>query len=289
MRSCGISETERVIDLHLHTTVSDGSYTPAELVCHAAELGLAAVAVTDHDAVAGCAEAAAVGESLGVEVVPGIEISTKYGGPVHLLGYYVDTASPALREVLDWIVHDRDERNKKIAALMAADGLPVSYEEMHRRFGAVIGRPHFAQVLMELGLASDTADAFARYVEKGRRYYVGRSFLSLERSMEIILEAGGLPVLAHPFQYRLDDAALRALIEHCLALGMRGMECRYSGYTKEQEDYLESLAEEYGLLKTGGSDFHGKSKPTISMGSGKGRLHVPYSFLAELKRAAGRA
>ena len=120
MRSCGISETERVIDLHLHTTVSDGSYTPAELVRHAAELGLAAVAVTDHDAVAGCAEAAAVGESLGVEVVPGIEISTKYGGPVHLLGYYVDTASPALREVLDWIVHDRDERNKKIAAIMAA-------------------------------------------------------------------------------------------------------------------------------------------------------------------------
>ncbi len=289
MRSCEISEIERVIDLHLHTTVSDGSYTPTELVRHAAELGLAAVAVTDHDSVDGCAEAVAAGTELGIEVIPGIEISTKYGGPVHLLGYYVDTASPALREVLEGIVRDRDERNRKVAALMAADGLDVSYEEMHRRFGAVIGRPHFAQILTELGLASDTEDAFARYVEKGQRYYVGRSFLSLERSVEVILEAGGLPVLAHPFQYRLDDAALRALIEHCLALGLRGMECRYSGYTKEQEDHLESLAEEYGLIKTGGSDFHGESKPAIAMGSGKGRLRVPYTFLEELKKAAGRS
>lgn len=289
MKSCEISESERLIDLHLHTTVSDGSYTPAELVRHAAQLGLAAVAVTDHDSVDGCAEAETEGKRLGLEVVPGIEISTKYGGPVHLLGYYIDIGSPSLREVLDGIVRDRDERNKKVVALMAADGLEVNYEEMQRRFGTVIGRPHFAQVLTELGLASDTADAFARYVEKGRRYYVGRSFLSLERSIEVILEAGGLPVLAHPFQYRLDDTALRSLIEHCLALGLRGMECRYSGYTQQQEAYLEALAAEYDLIRTGGSDFHGESKPSIAMGSGKGRLHVPYSFLSELKAAAGRS
>lgn len=287
MRSCELSEC-RNIDLHIHTAVSDGSYSPRELVRHAKECNLAAIAVTDHDAVEGYAEAAEAGAELGVEVVPGIEISTKYNGAVHLLGYYVDVNSPALQEVLDWIIQDRDTRNEKIAALMAADGLPVSYAEMQQRFGTVIGRPHFARILVELGLAVDINDAFARFVDKGQKYYVGRSFLSIERCHEIILAAGGLPVLAHPFQYRLDDAGRRELIEHCLPLGLRGMECRYSGYTEEQEDYLEALADEYGLFKTGGSDFHGRSKPAIKLGTGKGRLHVPYAFLEEMKKAAGR-
>lgn len=279
--------TEKTIDLHIHTSVSDGSYSPSELVRHAKECGLSAIAVTDHDAVEGCAEAVAAGRELGIEVVPGIEISTKYRGAVHLLGYCVDIDSPALQEVLDWIVRDRDARNEKIAEMMAADGLPVSYAEMQQRFGTVIGRPHFARILVELGLAADVNDAFARYVNKGEKYYVGRSFLSIERCHEIILAAGGLPVLAHPFQYKLDGAGRRELIEHCISLGLRGMECRYSGYTKEQEDYLEALADEYGLLKTGGSDFHGSSKPAIRLGTGKGRLCVPYSYLEELKKAAG--
>lgn len=287
MRSCELSEY-KTIDLHIHTAVSDGSYSPRELVQHAKELGLAAVAITDHDAVEGYAQASAAGDELGVEVVPGIEISTKYKGPVHLLGYYVDVDSPALQEVLDWIVKDRDARNGKMAALMAADGLPVSYADMQLRFGTVIGRPHFARILVELGLAADVNDAFARYVEKGEKYYVARSFLSIERCHEIILEAGGLPVLAHPFQYRLDDAGRRELIEYCISLGLRGMECRYSGYTQEQEDYLEAMADEYGLIKTGGSDFHGRNKPGIELGTGKGRLSVPYSFLEEMKKAAGR-
>lgn len=286
MRSCELSEC-RTIDLHIHTAVSDGSYSPRELVQHAKECGLAAIAVTDHDAVEGYNEAAAAGKELGVEVVPGIEISTKYKGPVHLLGYYVDVNSPVLQEVLDWIVKDRDARNEKMAALMAADGLPVSYADMQQRFGTVIGRPHFARILVELGLAADVNDAFARFVEKGQKYYVGRSFLSIERCHEIILGSGGLPVLAHPFQYRLDDAGLRELIEYCVSLGLRGLECRYSGYTREQEDYLEALADEYGLIRTGGSDFHGRSKPAIKLGTGKGRLHVPYAFLAEMKKAAG--
>ena len=275
------------IDLHVHTTASDSTASPAEAVRLAKEAGLSAIAITDHDTVSGYAEAAEAGKALGVEVVPGIEISTKYGRAVHILGYYIDPDSDKLAPVLEWVVHDRDERNRKMAELMAADGLPVSYEEMHRRFGAVIGRPHFAEVLVELGLAKDIRDAFDRYVEKGQKYYLPRNFLSIERSIEIIREAGGVPVLAHPFQYKLDDAGLRELIEHCMESGLQGMECRYSGYSVEQSKYLGRLAEEYGLIKTGGSDFHGDNKRHISIGTGTGDLEVPYKYLEKLRQTAG--
>ena len=276
------------IDLHVHTTASDGTVSPAGAVKLAHETGLAAIAITDHDTVSGYAEAAEAGEKYGVEVVPGIEISTKYGRAVHILGYYIDPNSEKIAPVLDWVVHDRDERNRKMAELMAADGLPVSYEEMHRRFGAVIGRPQFEEVLVELGLAKDVRDAFDRYVEKGQKYYLPRNFLSIERSIEIICQAGGVAVLAHPFQYKLDDAGLRELIEHCMESGLRGMECRYSGYSREQCKYLGHLAEEYGLIKTGGSDFHGEVKKHISLGIGTGSLEVPYKYLEKLREAAGR-
>ena len=276
------------IDLHVHTTASDSTASPAEAVRLAKEAGLSAIAITDHDTVSGYAEAAEAGKKYGVEVVPGIEISTKYGRAVHILGYYIDPDSDKLAPVLEWVVHDRDERNRKMAELMEADGLPVSYEEMHRRFGAVIGRPHFAEVLVELGLAKDIRDAFDRYVEKGQKYYLPRNFLSIERSIEIIREAGGVPVLAHPFQYKLDDAGLRELIEHCMESGLQGMECRYSGYSVEQSKYLGRLAEEYGLIKTGGSDFHGDNKKHISIGTGTGHLEVPYKYLEKLRQTAGK-
>ena len=278
----------RKIDLHVHTTASDGSYTPAQAVQLAKDMGLAAIAVTDHDTASGYAEAAQAGRELGVEVIPGIEISTKYGGAVHILGYYIDPQAESLAKVTDWLVQDRDRRNKKMAELMAADGLPVRYEDMHRRFGAVIGRPHFAELLIELGLARDMQDAFDRYVEKGQKYYLPRNFLSIEQSIETIIQAGGVPVLAHPFQYKRSDEGLRELIEHCMESGLKGMECRYSGYSNQQSRYLEDLAEEYGLVKTGGSDFHGDAKPHIRLGSGTGGLDVPYDFLDKLKELAGK-
>lgn len=276
----------REIDLHVHTTASDGTLKPAEAVALAAREGLRAIAISDHDTASGYYEAAAAGEEYGIEVVPGIEISTKYGSSVHILGYYIDLASEKLRPVLDWVVEDRDRRNRKMAELMAADGLPVSYDEMHRRFGDVIGRPHFAALLVELGLAKDVQDAFDRYVEKGQKYFLGRNFLSIERSVEIIREAGGVPVLAHPFQYRKSHAGLIELIEHCMESGLQGMECRYSGYGSEETAYLEAIADHYGLIKTGGSDFHGSNKSHIALGRGTGALEVPYEYLLRLKAQA---
>ena len=220
--------------------------------------------------------------------MPGIEISTKYGVAVHILGYFIDPQSPELRPVLDWVINDRNDRNRKMAELMAADGLPFDYDEMRARFGESIGRPHFARMLYELGLAESVNDAFQRYVEKGQKYYLPRTIIPIEMAVETICRSGGVAVLAHPFQYKKNDAELRELIEHCMAHGLRGMECRYSGYDAQQTACLEGLAEEYGLLKTGGSDFHGANKPTISLGAGKGELDVPYAWLERLKAAAGK-
>lgn len=278
----------RETDLHIHTTESDGTCTPGEIVRLAKALGLRAVAVTDHDTAAGIPEAAAEGARLGVEVVPGIEISTELRGPVHILGYYIDPHSSALAPVLDWVIRDRDERNRRMAAHMATDGIPVDYEQMRRRFGSAIGRPHFAELLVELGLARDVKDAFDRYVEKGRPYFERRHFLTLEQAIGCIRASGGVAVLAHPFQYRLDEDGLRALIETAKGFGLAGMECRYSGYDAAQTAKLEALAAEYGLLPTGGSDFHGAVKPHIALGSGTGELEVPYTWLEGLKAYAGR-
>ncbi len=277
----------KLIDLHVHSTASDGTTSPRELAELALRQGLSAVAVTDHDTVLGYPELKEAGEELGIETVPGIEISTKFHRAVHILGYYIDPHSPHLEPVLNWVVEDRDKRNREMCRLMAADGLPVNYEDMKQRFGEVIGRPHFADLLVELGLAKNVKDAFDRYVEKGQRYYVGRTILPIEQAIDIIRLSGGVPVLAHPFQYQLDDAGLRELIEHCIAQGLRGMECRYSGYGPEQSEYLEKLAEEYGLIKTGGSDYHGSNKPKIVLGRGiEENLHIPYEWLENLKEEA---
>ncbi len=278
----------REIDLHIHTTGSDGTCRPEEVVRMAREAGLRAIAVTDHDSMLACEAAQAAGRELGVEVVPGIEISTKFRRSVHILGYYVDPNAAELETVLHWEQRDREERNRKMAERMAADGLPVNYEELRERFGPAMGRPHFASVLVELGLADSVNEAFVKFVDKDKKYYVGRNFLPLDRSIEIIRAAGGVPVLAHPFQYKLDEAGLRELIESCMDSGLLGMECRYSGYDADMVDDLLRLAAEYGLIPTGGSDFHGSNKPQISLGSGlAGELEVPYEYLQRLKETVG--
>ena len=274
------------IDLHVHTSASDGTTAPqdiAELACHA---GLSAVAITDHDTVSGYEAASCSAAALGLEIVPGIEISTRFNGSVHILGYFIDTHSSHLLPVLNWVVQDRDERNERIAALMRADGIRADYDAMKNRFGEVIGRPHFAELLVDAGLATDIRDAFARFLNKGCRYWLARNFVPIEDSLGIILRSGGIPVLAHPFQYKLDDAGLRDLIEHCLDYGLMGLECLYSGYNPEQTSYLQRLARDYHLIETGGSDYHGDRKPDIRLGQGTGDLCVPYDYLDTLKETA---
>lgn len=279
---------ERRIDLHNHTTASDGAAPPAEAVRTAKELGLAAIAVTDHDTVAGVAEAMAAGAEMGVEIVPGIEISADYrGNRAHILGLFVDPASEALRPALDWASDERARRNEKIVAHLAADGFDISLEALSAAYpNAVLGRPHIAEHLARKGYAASVTDAFRRYLGEGRPYYRSKERIPLADAASLIRAAGGLPIVAHPFQYGYDEAALLAYLSAARDAGCLGLEAYYSEHAPEQQRYLLELAAAWGMLVSGGSDWHGSRKPHIRMGSGiGGGLAVPYSVLEELKKA----
>ncbi len=273
------------IDLHVHTTASDGTLTPAAVTARARGLGLAAIAITDHDTVEGVAEAVRAGKELDVEVVSGIELSCYYRGrEVHVLGYFIDIASASLAETIRAVTENRKARNHIIAERMAADGLPVSIDELKRRFPyTVIGRLHFAEVLVEHGLADSVSDAFARYLNRGRPYFEPQKRMNMDEAAAAIDAAGGLAVLAHPYQYRYSEAEMRRLFADFKSCGGTGIECFYSGYDAEKSAFLTSAAAELGMCVTGGSDFHGSVKPDIELGSGKGGLNVDRELLNKLK------
>ena len=270
------------IDMHVHTTASDGTFTPSEVVDLAHEIGLSAIAITDHDTVSGFAEAERQSELYGMEIIPGIEFSTKYKGRVHLLGYYIDTKCSELLEELDNIVKDRDKRNEKIVDLMRQDGIDISYDGMKERFGEVIGRPHFATILVENGFAPTTKDAFEAYVGKGKKYWLPRSTITMERCIELIRIAGGTPILAHLFEYKYDTKSLQELIEYCFSIGISGVEVRHPSHTLEQMMFLEEQCDMRGIVKTGGSDFHG----SVKLDNPLGVPQVPHSWLREVRKAA---
>lgn len=276
----------RKIDLHVHTSMSDGSETPENTVRHAFERNLAAIAITDHDGVGGIERAQAAGKEYGIEVVPGIELGCGwYGREVHMLGYFIDRGNKPLQDTLKWVVEDKFERNRKMAENMAADGIVIDIDELIRRYpGSVIGRPHFALALIENGLADSVLDAFRRYLDPGQKYYIRRNFLSVEEAASLIRGAGGKPVIAHPRQYRMSPERYEELLQRASAAGVAGIECYYSGYTAEQSEELRASAEAHGFCVTAGSDWHGSHKPLIEMGYGMhGELSADYSILENLK------
>ena len=278
---------EKLVDLHIHTTASDGTLSPRACVAMARELGLAAMAVTDHDTAAGLPEALAAGAELGMPVVPGVELAADWRGrSVHILGLFIDPASPGLRPALDWAVEQRERRNEKILAAMAGDGLPIRREELgQERPGAVLGRPHIAAWLMEHGYAASVADAFDRYLGRGKKYYFPRQRMPLTEAVGCIRAAGGVAVMAHPLQYGYGPAALEEYLLAGRAAGCGALEAYYSEHSAEQTRQLLATAERLGLAVSGGSDFHGARKPHIAMGSGiGGSLAVPASVLEGLRR-----
>ena len=276
----------REIDLHVHTNVSDGSETPTDTVRYAKSLGLRAIAITDHDNVGGVEEAQKAGRECSLEVIAGTELCCGwYDSEVHMLGYDLDVHSPELLHELDWIVRDRHDRNQKMVDMLNRDGLNIDLDELQARHpGSTLGRPHFALCLIEAGLADSVQDAFKRYLDPGCKYYVRRHFLSLEQAAHLIREAGGKPVIAHPGQYKLSDEGFTELMERGRAAGVAGLECYYSGYGPEQVARYLDAAKRYGFAPTAGSDWHGKNKPHISLGSGiNGELNAPYSLLENLR------
>ena len=279
-----------MVDLHIHTTASDGTCTPTEVVRLAGQQGLSVIAVTDHDTMRGVEEAIREGEKLGIEVIPGVEFSSDYRGrDTHVLGYGLDSAAPALDNALAWMIHSREARNSRIVELMRADGIDISAEELRKRYpNATIGRPHLAQILVEQGRADSVSDAFARFLNKGRPYYLPRTYLPFSDAVQTVLNCGGIPVLAHPLQYRYSAADLHTLVETAVMCGVQGIEVYYTGYDSEQRRQLLLLAEEFGLFATGGSDFHGGNKPDICIGIGRGGLLVPQTCAESLHRAMAK-
>jgi predicted metal-dependent phosphoesterase TrpH len=264
-------------DLHAHTTASDGTYTPRQLVELAKRNGLSAVAVTDHDTTDGLAEATAAGQELGVEVVPGIELSTVYEGKeVHVLGYYFDPEYEGLRDLIAKMREDRLTRLDRMIGNLQKAGLEITREEVLAEAKGTVGRPHFARVLIKKGYVRDIPEAFDRYLGVGKIGYVPRLKVSPEEAVQLILAAGGCPVVAHPGLFDKDD-----LFDRLVPLGLVGLEAYHPDHAEEKRAHYSALAKQHGLLATGGSDFHGSgAEHRGELGS----VYVAYEVVEQLKK-----
>lgn len=275
-----------LIDLHVHSNKSDGTLSPSELTAHAAAAGLRAYALTDHDNTDGLAEALAASAQYGIEVIPGIEFSTEYHGTdIHIVGLEADFTHPDFAARIRFYRDERFRRNLKMIQRMADDGIDISYEQMTASFGKTVWtRAHFARYLMEHGYVSEIGDAFRIYIGEDCKYFVPREKVSPFTVTAQLRQYHGIPILAHPLLYHFSDEELRRLIVRLKESGLIGIEVYYSLHSKEDEAYLTTLAGEYGLLPSGGSDFHGSNKPDIHIGTGHGNLQVPYSILENLRQ-----
>ena len=278
-----------IIDLHAHSTASDGTYSPAEVAELAKKLGLFAIALTDHDTIDGLDEFQKTGNALGIETIPGIEFAAlweKHHRPeIHLVGLGFDPAHPALLSRMQEIRQSRDLRNSKMCEKLSSIGLHITIEEVAANAGGeIITRAHFANVLLQKGYIAKKEDAFSRYISPGLPGYVEREFLTPALCIQTIKEAGGAAVLAHPTLYGLGMEQLEELCEELIPYGLDGIECQYSTYSPAETKAITALAEKMDLLPSGGSDFHGKNKPNIHLGSGKSNLAIPYGFWEELKK-----
>lgn len=278
-----------MIDLHVHSTFSDGSLTPAQLVQQAVESGLHAVALTDHDTTDGLAPFLAAASTTAVRAVPGVEISVDVQhGTLHLLGYFIQPGTPTLDELLTRIRHGREIRNQQILDKLNRLGFRLSWDEVASFAGEdVVGRPHFALAMIAKGFVKNKDQAFGEYLGKGRRAYVDRLRFPPAESIQAIRSAGGVAVLAHPATLDLQGTPLRTFIESLSQAGLGGMEVYYSEHSPDQFHSYLNLARELGLAITGGSDFHGKLNPDIRMGVGFGGLRIPDELVDALAARCG--
>ncbi|MFE6077259.1 PHP domain-containing protein [Paenibacillus sp. NPDC057886] len=278
-------------DLHTHSQASDGMQPPAENVKLAKERGLSAVALTDHDTVAGVAEAQRAGHEYGIDVVAGVEISTRAGGKdIHVLGYYVNTEDEKFLERLRGLREAREERNHLIIAKLQELGLEISWQEVIDGLGRPlepdesIGRPHMADVLVRKGYAADMRDAFNRYLAEGQPGFVSVPRVAPEDACQWIKDAGGAAVIAHPGLYGDDELVRRILVD----AHPDGIEVVHSDHGPEEERRYAELAQEFGLIQTGGSDYHGVRQGVVFHGD-LGSKTVTIDVLDKLRAAAGKS
>lgn len=278
-----------MIDLHVHSTESDGTDSPEELVSLAKEAGLYAFALTDHDTVGGLSRARSAAREAGIELVPGIELSTDYQGhEIHILGYYIDEKNEAFLERLEDFIDSRSRRNEKMIRLLQKEGFDITLEGLRAENpDSVITRAHFARYLVEHGMVRDRETVFAEYLGNDCRCYVPREKIDPFEAVRLIRFGGGAAFFAHPVLCHMEPGKLQALILELKEQGLSGIEAIYSANSPADERYFKQLAREYDLLISGGSDYHGANKPYLSLGKGRGSLFVPDDLLIPIKKAAG--
>jgi 3',5'-nucleoside bisphosphate phosphatase len=276
------------IDLHLHTTHSDGSLRPSDVLALAKQASVTALAITDHDITTGINEAIAAGRELGIEVIPGVEVSSFDGrSEFHILGYYVQCEDPEFMSRLATLRASRHRRNPLIIERLRGAGLDVTYEEVRALAGTEsVGRPHIARLMMQKKYVSSAKEAFDRYLGEGKPAYVARELPTPVEAIQWIREAKGVAVLAHPTWVKDTGDALRSCVTALKNAGLGGVEVHYSTHSRSQTAQYLELAWTLNLLVTGGSDFHGITKPDIEVGYGRGDLKVNPSLLEPLKAAA---
>lgn len=280
---------EKYIDLHTHSLKSDGSMTPTEVVEEAKRAGLAAIALTDHDSVDGVREAVEAGERLGVEIIPAIEFSVMSKTETHILGYFIDIDNPDLKEMLKEVVDLRIERNHVTCQRLNELGFDITLEEVRALApNNFVGRAHFARVMMDKGYISTVKEGFEKYMSVGKYAYCEKQRLSTREAIELITKCGGIAFLAHPHLTKLPDDELKEFLKELKGYGLCGLEGYYTDYTPEMQEKYQSMAEELGLMISGGTDFHAKMKPHISIGTGLGNMKIPYSVIEEIKKKCDR-
>lgn len=273
-----------MIDLHVHSNCSDGTYSPEELVKLALTVPLEAFALTDHDTTEGIAPALAAAEGADLEVIPGIEFSTAYEEKdIHVLGLGIDYENAYFQEQLAYFRDSRGLRNDKMIARLQEAGLPVTKEYLEEHYpDAVWTRAHFGACLLDLGCVSSVSEAFDRYIGDRAPCFVPREKVTPFEAIRLIHEAGGYAVLAHPLLYGLSKERLDLLTAQLKKAGLDGIEAIYSGNRPSDDSAMKQLAAKYALKITGGSDFHGDNKPKIHLGTGRGNLKVPYTLWKNL-------
>lgn len=274
------------VDLHVHSNESDGTVTPEELVREAKKTGLSAFALTDHDTTDGIDRAIACGEEEGVEVVPGIELSTAYWGKdIHVLGYYMDYHNESFQKQLIKFRNSRNVRNEEMFRRLREFGFEkITEASLLEAFdNAVITRAHIAKFMVDCGYVKSRGEAFQRYIGDNSPCYVERERISPGKAVKLIIEFGGVPVLAHPLLYKLGTEMLDALVVSLKEDGLKGIEAIYSNYNWREQRRLKLLARKHELIFTGGSDYHGTNKNNIKLGVGRGNLFVPVHCLLDIK------
>ena len=273
------------VDMHVHTTASDGSYSPCQTVKKAAEIGLYGISITDHDTTDGFEEACKTGEKYNIKILAGVEMSLDFVRNTHLLGYFPHGYSKDFIKEIEHLKRYRKDRIPKIFSKLNSLNCPLTLEEVKKEArGGQIGRPHIAKAMIKKKYVSNVQEAFDKYLASYAPAYVDKKRFSPRKAITLIQECGGISVLAHPFTMALDIGRLKDQIREWKEMGLKGIEVLYSEYTVYQQKIINDIATQNNMIKTGGSDFHGATKPTIALGTGKGNLRIPRKYFDNLYR-----